>query len=374
MTSPLSFVIFGLSITSSWGNGHATTYRALVRELTRRGHQVTFFERSVPWYRDNADLPNPEYCHTILYRSPQELSQYASVVRRADVVIVGSYVLDGAEVAAWALEHCRGLSAFYDIDTPVTVAALRQRQCEYLTPALVPRFDLYLSFAGGPILDILKSELGARRVEPLYCSVDTELYRPLSLEPLWDLGYLGTYSADRQPQLTRLLLEPATRQPQQAFAVAGSLYPEDIRWPPNVERIEHVAPGDHAKFYSRQRWTLNLTRSAMIDAGHSPSVRLFEAAACGVPIMSDRSAGLARFFEPGTELLLVDSAEDVLGLLQSYSAAEREAMGQRARRRILHEHTAAHRVSQLEDYLHSARQRRSPSSVSMTTPTAEQSS
>jgi spore maturation protein CgeB len=253
------------------------------------------------------------------------------------------------------------------------VAALRKRECEYLTPALVPYFDLYLSFAGGPILDLLKSELGARRAEPLYCSVDPDLYRPLELSTTWDLGYLGTYSADRQPGLRRLLLEPAARHADLSFAVAGSLYPADIDWPPNVERYEHVAPGDHARFYSRQRWTLNLTRSAMVGAGYSPSVRLFEAAACGVPIISDRSAGLSELFTPECELMFVENGQDVLGLLRGFSEAERAEIGLRARRRILREHTAAHRVDQLEDYLHSASNRKSVARRSAAS-TAEQPS
>jgi len=368
----LSFAFFGLSITSSWGNGHATTYRALLRELSRRGHQVTFYERSVPWYGENADLPRPEYCQTVLYRSLQELTQHSKAVRRADVVVVGSYVPDGAEVCAWALEQCRGVSAFYDIDTPITVEALRRRECEYLTPALVPRFDLYLSFSGGPILDVLKTELGARRPEPLYCSVDPDLYRPLPLEPRWDLGYLGTFSTDRQAQLARFLIEPARRHAGLSFAVAGSQYPGHIAWPPNVERIEHVAPHDHAKFYSSQRWTLNLTRSAMIGAGYSPSVRLFEAAACGVPIMSDRSAGLASFFTPGSEIVLVDDARDVLSLLNGCTNQERLAVAERARARVLREHTASHRVAELEEYVRAVLARRHSHSASSSS--VEQSS
>lgn len=346
---PLRIVICGLSITSSWGNGHATTYRALVRELVRLGHSVLFLERDLPWYAANRDLPRPPWGSTELYESPAELfERFGREIREADLAILGSYVPDGVEVGRRLTGTAEGVTAFYDLDTPVTLEKLAREDHEYLEPALIPRFDLYLSFSGGPTLRLLERQYGARRAVHLPCSVDPELYRPDGrVEPRWDLGYMGTYSDDRQPPLERLLLEPARALPERSFVVAGPGYPPDVDWPANVERIDHLPPGEHRSFYNAQRFTLNVTRAQMVRLGHSPSVRLFEAAACGTPLISDRWEGLDRYFEPGREILVTDDAAEVEGLLTALPEEERRSLGERARRRVLRDHTAAHRAASL---------------------------
>jgi spore maturation protein CgeB len=346
----MKIVFCGLSITSSWGNGHATNYRALVRELSDRGHEVLFCERDVPWYAAQRDLPEPPWGRTSVYGSLAELAeQHAEDVAAADLVVVGSYVPEGVAVSEWVLQNAGGATAFYDIDTPVTLGKLRRGDTEYLSPDLVGRFDLYLSFTGGPTLEVLEAEFGTRRAIAFHCLVDPQAYRPLEAETRWGLGYLGTYSDDRQPALERLLIEPARQAPGAAFAVAGPQYPDGVEWPRNVERIEHVAPGDHPAFYAAQRFTLNVTRAAMREAGWSPSVRLFEAAACGVPVISDRWEGLEEIFTPGEEILIADSADDVLAYLGEVGEDERGAIAERARRRVLAEHTAERRCEQLEE-------------------------
>ena len=344
-------VVLGLTLTSSWGNGHATTYRGLVRELCRRGHDVLFLERDVPWYAANRDLPAPPFGETHLYASLDDLrSRWTGEVRDADLVIVGSYVPDGVAVGEWATGVASGATAFYDIDTPVTLAKLARGDEEYLTPALVRRYHLYLSFTGGPTLDRLEREYGSPMARPLYCSVDPELYFPEAAEPRWDLGYMGTYSPDRQPTLDRLLLEPARRHPDGRYVVAGPQYPASIRWPANVERIEHLPPADHRTFYNAQRFTLNVTRADMVAAGWSPSVRLFEAAACGTPIVSDEWPGLESLLTPGREILIARRPRDVLACLHDVTEPERRAVGAAARARVLAEHTSAHRAAVLEGY------------------------
>jgi spore maturation protein CgeB len=349
---PLEIVVLGLSITSSWGNGHAVTYRGLVRELVRNGHRVTFLERDLPWYADNRDLPRPPWGRTELYRTLEELyDRFAALVRAADLVVVGSYVPQGIAVGEWVAATATGTKAFYDIDTPVTLARLERDACEYLSRALVPRYDLYLSFTGGPTLRRIERDFGARAARPLYCSADAELYQPESREPLWDLGYLGTYSEDRQPALERLLLEPARRWREGRFVVAGPQYPRDLRWPQNVARMEHLAPPQHAPFYNAQRFTLNVTRRDMVAAGHSPSVRLFEAASCARPIVSDVWPGLETFFTPGEEILLARSAEEALAIVRDTPEEVRRRIGAAARARVLREHTAAHRARELEGYV-----------------------
>lgn len=353
--APLSFVVLGLSITSSWGNGHATTYRALLRELKSRGHDILFLERDVPWYASQRDMPRPPFCRTELYESLQDLARrFTAAVREADVVIVGSYVPEGVAVGEWVLRTARGVTAFYDIDTPITLARLDAGDYEYLAPDLVPRFQLYLSFTGGPTLERLERRYGAPTALPLYCSFDPALYYPAECACEWDLGYMGTYSDDRQPTLERLLLEPARLWGGGRFVVAGPQYPQDIRWPDNVERIEHMPPTGHRDFYCRQRFTLNVTRAAMIQAGYAPSVRLFEAAACGTPIISDCWDGLETLFRFDDEILVADSARRVIEWTVDMPDAERRAIGARARQRVLREHTAAHRARQLEAYVRAA--------------------
>jgi spore maturation protein CgeB len=351
----LDIVILGLSITSSWGNGHATTFRALAKALHAEGHRVTFLERDVPWYAGNRDLPAPPYCRAILYSSLAELAEaHGPLVRNADLVVIGSFVPEGIAVARWARAEARGCLAFYDIDTPATLAALERDSCNYLDRALVPAFDVYLSFTGGPTLLRLERELGARAARPLYCSVDPDNHGPAVDGGLdhqrWDLGYMGTYSADRQPAVDMLLLEPARHLPDRRFVVAGALYPDGLDWPANVERIVHVAPGVHRQFYGAQRLTLNVTRADMVRAGHSPSVRIFEAAACGTPIVSDVWPGIESFLRPGEEILLARGAEDVLRCLTLLDPDELRRIGQRGRRRVLAEHTAAHRARELLAY------------------------
>jgi spore maturation protein CgeB len=349
----LDIVVFGLSITSSWGNGHATTYRALVHALARRGHRVRFFERDVGWYADNRDLARPPYCELQLYSDLEQLDSLLSDEVRADLVVFGSYVPQGALLAEMLLPRVNGLTAFYDIDTPVTAARLERGDCEYLSRDLVPRFDLYLSFAGGPILRRLEERFGARRTRPLYCSVDPLEYYPEapSCAKTFDLGYLGTYSADRQPKLDEFLVRSALRWPEGHFQVAGAQYPTTVRWPANVRHVEHLPPSRHRRFYGSQRMTLNITRADMTASGYSPSVRLFEAAACGVPIVTDDWIGLHEFFTPDREILVARSTRDVLAYLREFDQAKLEDIAARARARVLTKHTAAHRAQELESYV-----------------------
>ncbi|MDX2081674.1 MAG: glycosyltransferase [Terrimicrobiaceae bacterium] len=348
----MNLAVIGLSITSSWGNGHATTYRALLRDFARRGHRVVFFEDNKPWYsahRDQVAIPGVEI---ILYSGPDDLAaNHVDTIAGADAVIVGSYVPDGQLVGDWVLRTARGVRAFYDIDTPVTLEAVCNDECAYLRRGQIAEYDLYFSFTGGPILDRLEKEFGSPAAIALYCAVDPGSYFPTGTEPSWDLGYLGTFAPDRQPGLERFLLEPSRRWAGGRFVVAGSGYPEDMEWPEGVHRISHLPPAGHRTFYGAQRFTLNLTRAAMVRAGFSPSVRLFEAAACGVPVITDRWEGLDTFFEPGREIHVAATTDDVLQILHDLPSAEARSIGRRALARVEESHTSAHRAAELESYL-----------------------
>jgi len=354
MSEPLKIVFIGLSITSSWGNGHATTYRALIKGLAQEGHRVLFLERDVPYYAENRDMPCPEFCDLGLYGDLDEaFARYGPLIDGADAVIVGSYVPEGAKLISRLLTRVRPL-CFYDIDTPVTLAALDQGKRDYLTPGQIPCLDVYFSFSGGEVLEHLERARGARRAEALYCAVDTDRHAPApDTAKRWDLGYLGTYSDDRQPTLDALLLEPARRLPDRRFVVAGPMYPDTIDWPDNVERIEHLPPARHPAFYSAQRFTLNVTRADMKRMGWSPSVRLFEAAACGTPVISDRWAGLHDIFPDGRAILTASTTDDVVAALTQLPDGTAGAIGQTARNIALRDHSGRARARQLVRVLES---------------------
>lgn len=354
----LRLVVLGLSLSSSWGNGHATTFRALLRAFAARGHDILFLERDVPWYAAHRDLKDPDFCRLEFYSNLEDLRRYKDAIDGADAVIVGSYVPEGVAVGHWVQKMAKGVVAFYDIDTPVTLAKLERGDFEYLKPDLIPGYDIYFSFTGGPTLKYLMERYGSPSARALYCSVDPEAYPALDCEKCWDLSYLGTYSPDRQPTLERLLIEPARRAPHLHFVVAGPQYPTDIDWPENVERVDHIPPTEHPLFYAQSRYTLNVTRADMIRAGYSPSVRLFEAAACATPIISDIWNGIETLLDPGREIVLAQAPEDVLAVLDQWPEPRREALGSAAQQRILAEHTAAHRAAAMErDLLEGMRRR-----------------
>lgn len=341
-------IFIGLSITSSWRNGHASTYRALIHGLHHLGQKVLFLERDQPCYASNRDAPILPYCQSRLYLDVDELrARYTPRIRAAAAVIVGSRLDDGRNICDWVLDHAIGVKAFYDIDAPETLAQLQDDSCKYLRAAQVPEFDVMLSFTGGPLLQRLEQEFGARRARPLYYSVDVDLHQPSGSRRDLELGYLGSYSDDRQLALEQLLNEPARRLPKRRFAVAGAEYPSHLSWPKNVQHIDHVAPGSHPQFYGRQRFTLHLAHPGMREAGYSPSVRLLEAAACGTPIISDEWAGLDELLEPGKEILLARSPEDVTRYLENLSDAQADQIAAAARERICAEYSSVSRAEEL---------------------------
>ncbi|HEV2130885.1 MAG TPA: glycosyltransferase [Longimicrobiaceae bacterium] len=352
----MKLVVFGLSLSSSWGNGHATTYRALLRAFACRKHEVVFYEWDAPWYDgEHRDLPEPDFCRLELYDQWEAISPRAlAEAREADAVLVGSYVREGQRV----VDDLTGVGIealfFYDIDTPVTVANLRSGTAEYLRADQVPLFARYLSFTGGPFLrEVIEGDLGAREARPLYCSVDVEQYRPVEPDPELraDLAYMGTYAADRQPAIERFLIEPARQLPEMRFLVAGPQYPPEIEWPGSVRLLSHLPPARHPAFYASAAWQLNATRADMVAAGWAPSVRLFEAGACGAPVISDSWAGIEQLFTPGVEILLPGSAEEVVEILRTTRPDDSRAIGEAFRTRVLREHTAARRAVELEAYL-----------------------
>ncbi|MFL5612045.1 MAG: glycosyltransferase [Gemmatimonadaceae bacterium] len=352
----MKLVVFGLTMSSSWGNGHATLWRGLCRSLVRRGHDIVFFERDVPYYAAHRDLAYMPGVQLVLYRHwEDELPAIRRELSDADAAMVTSYCPDGVS-AADVIGECPGLKVFYDLDTPVTLDSVKSgRQLNYLGPRALRDFDLVLSFTGGQALEELRVELGARAVAPLYGHVDPDAHRPAPRMPQYeaDLSYLGTYAADRQQALEELFVGPARQAPNRRFVIGGAQYPESFPWAPNIYFVRHLPPAEHPAFFSSSTLTLNVTRRAMADMGFCPSGRLFEAAACGVPIITDSWQGLETFFTPDVEILIARNAEDTLRAL-GRSRDELARIASAARERTLSEHTADRRALELETALESA--------------------
>lgn len=345
----MKIVIFGLSISSSWGNGHATLWRGLIEALNRRHCSVTFFERNVPYYSNSRDLSEIDCGDLIIYGDWDSGFVKAKwEIAEADAVIVTSYCPD-ALAATRLAETGRGLLVFYDLDTPVTLEAVTNgRKVDYIGPNGLAQFDLVLSYTGGRTLDALRKELGARRVAPLYGHVNSEKYRPVPAMHHYrsHLSYLGTYASDRQAALADLFLKPASVRSDLRFLIGGAKYPENFPWLPNLYFVRHLPPNEHPGFYASSRLTLNVTRMAMARSGWCPSGRLFEAAACGTPIVSDAWEGIDTFYEPGREILLVRNSQDILHALDA-TDQELARIGEAARERTLATHTSDHRADEL---------------------------
>jgi spore maturation protein CgeB len=346
----MKIVIFGLTISSSWGNGHATLWRGLCKALARQRHQVVFIERDAPYYASTRDYHDVPGGRLVLYPDWDSVRDTARhELRDADVAIVTSYCPDGTAAADLLLSCCRGLRVFYDLDTPVTLSRIASGEAlSYIGPHGLCDFDLVLSYTGGAALDALRTRLGARRVAPLYGHVDPEQHYLGASQPHYraDLSYLGTYSPDRQAGLKALFVAPARRRPQRRFLIGGAQYPQDFPWSPNVYFVRHLPPSEHPAFFCSSRLTLNVTRAAMAEMGWCPSGRLFEAAACGTPVLTDCWEGLDHFFTPGTEVIAACRGDDALAALDC-DDAELARIGRAARDRTLSEHTSERRADEL---------------------------
>lgn len=347
-------VIFGLTISSAWGNGHATLWRGLCRAMNAAGHDVVFFERDVPYYAHHRDMFGADWCRLVLYDDWNDASSQARrELTDADVGLVTSYCPDGRAASGLVLDSSVARKVFYDLDSPVTLDRLiRGEPVAYLPEDGLGAFDLVLSYAGGPAIDGLRQMTGARVVAPLYGSVDPELHHPVAAvrECRNDLSYLGTYSADRQDVLEQLFIAPARHRPDRRFALAGSQYPPDFPWTDNTLYFSHMPPSDHPGFFCSSGLTLNITRAPMAAIGYCPSGRLFEATACGTAVISDWWKGLDQFFDPWREIVIARDTTDVLAALD-LSDNERGRIGAAGRERTLDCHTAAMRARELERLL-----------------------
>jgi spore maturation protein CgeB len=355
----MKITFFGLTLSSSWGNGHATPLRAIVRALGRLGHQVTFFEKDVPYYSQHRDLPEPDFCRLRLYDDWANIRFEAlAEATSSDVVVTTSFLPDGAAILNELLHLNRPLRVYYDLDTPVTLSRWQRSEAvEYVTPEQLAAFDLVLSFTGGRALEELK-RYGVKQSAAIYGCVDPDMHFRTAPDERFasEFSYMGTYSADRQHKLDTLFFDAARQLADRKFLVVGSLFPDGLDWPQNVWYQPHLAPSEHPAFYSSSQATLNITRGEMAAFGHCPSGRLFEAAACCTSVITDHFTGLEEFFDIDNEVFIAQQTSDVVFAL-GLPDADLQRIASAARERTLDEHTGMVRARQMLAAFESARSR-----------------
>lgn len=345
----LKIVILGLSLVAR-GNADAVTYRGLFRELSARGHEVLYLERG-SHAASPRSLRKAAQGRSEFYSDIKELKdRFTAAIRDADFVMVGSSVNEGLAMGEWVTRVAQGATAFYDTNLPTTMGNLLHGTAVSISSSLIPRYGMYLSSTGGPLLNYIEKQYGSPMARPLYRSVDATLFFPEQQALQWDLGYCCRPGHERQLLFDRLFIEPARRWKEGRFVAAGSGYPRGLRWPGNVQRVSHFSGGKQRAFYNSQRFALNVTPPGEIAIGFSPEARLFEAAACGTPVISDFWPGIETFFKPDEEILISHSADETLVYLEDIPELDRRRMGYRARERVLASHTTRHRAAELERY------------------------
>lgn len=348
----LDIVVCGRTITSLRDQQHTAIYQTLLRGLAARGHRVTFLQRRRPDDEVSGGEGSLPYCDLQFYGGLDELRDtFSASIRRADVVLVGSGMEEGAEINRWVLTCATGIRAFYDLAAPETLESAPSGDCPWMEPSQAAEFDLYLTCVGGPLLGHLERRLGVRSPFALYPSADPLEHHSPATQAGYDLGYLGAFCPLRERGVREFLLEPAAAWPEGRFVLAGPGHPGKPRLPRNVERMDDVPLDRYDNFHGSQRFTLITTPQATARMGHCPGVRLMEAAARGTPVISDRWNGMSGFFTPGEEILVVRSPREVLEILKLMPEARRLAIRLRARRRVLAQHTPDHRAETLESWL-----------------------
>jgi spore maturation protein CgeB len=356
MSAGLSIAFFGSSLVSAYWNGAATYYRGMIRALAERGHRVTFYEPDAFERQQHRDMSDPEWARVVVYPGTDSgvLGPLMKEARGADVVVKASGVgVFDAELEQ-AVADLRGagrLVAFWDVDAPATLDRLRQDPADPFR-ALIPCYDLVLTYGGGDPVTGAYTEFGARACVPVYNALDPETHHPVPADARFDgdLAFLGNRLPDREARVDEFFLRPAAALPARRFLLGGSGW-HDREMPTNVRYIGHVYTRDHNAVNSTALAVLNINRDSMARVGFSPPTRLFEAAGAGGCLITDAWDGIEQFLEPGREVLVADSGEAVLDLLSTLTRSRARQIGQAARARLLAEHTYAHRAAAVEAVL-----------------------
>ncbi len=352
----LNIAIFGSSLVSAYWNGAATYYRGLVRALHERGHHITFFEPNAYRRQEHRDMADPDWAKVVVYAAEAESDALAAVeqARGNDLVIKASGVgvFDSLlERAVLDLQAPSTLVAFLDVDAPATLERIQHDASDAFLP-LIPKYDFILTYGGGEPVVQAYVAARARECVPIYNALDPSTHFPVPPDPrfMGNLGFLGNRMPDREKRVEEFFLNPAAQMPDSAFLLGGSGW-EGKSMPPNVKYLGHVYTHEHNAFNCSPLAVLNVNRDSMARFGFSPPTRVFEAAGAGACLITDKWEGLELFLQPGTEVLVAENGDEVAEHLQQLTPERARQIGHAAYRRILGEHTYAHRADQLEKLL-----------------------
>ncbi len=347
----MNIAFFGSSLVSAYWNGAATYYRGIIRALHQRGHRTTFYEPDAYDRQQHRDIADPDYARVVVYSADEAGVHHAlAAARGADMVVKASGVgvFDALlEAAVLDLQTARTLVAFWDVDAPATLDRLQADPADPFA-ALIPRYDLILTYGGGDAVVNAYTRRGVRRCVPIYNALDPDTHHPAAPDPRFaaDLGFLGNRLPDREARVEQFFFHVAELLPQHCFLLGGNGW-ADKRLPANVNYIGHLYTTDHNAFNSTPLAVLNISRESMARYGYSPATRVFEAAGAAACLITDYWEGIEQFFTPGVELLVARSGDEVAAIVRDLSPARARAIGQAAYRRALAEHTYAHRATQL---------------------------
>ncbi len=347
----MKIVFIGSTISSYRGNVQSSIYRALLTQLGKIGHSVYFLEYETKANKQYREFSKADYYSLYFFKSLPELKLKNTVlIETADLVIIGSKTPEGSRIIDWVMKTALGLKCFYDLEASKTLGFLENGNNTFIRADQVVKFDLILSTSGGRMLRAFQEKYKARYVCPLYGSVDQELYYPQVKTKEGSLGYIGPFSEDREPSLKEHMFDVAVRLKDHQFGITGIGYTGGNNWPRNIQYIDYLAPDGHRNFYSGYKYALHVTRRNLVTSGYSPGIRLFEAAACGVPIISDYWEGMEEFFEPGKEILLSESTGDTINIILTTPDEVLKEITDRALKKVTQQHSSSRRAIELLSY------------------------
>lgn len=357
MSQTFDIAFFGSSLVSAYWNGAATYYRGLLRALHERGHRVTFYEPDAFDRQQHRDLPDPDFARSVVYPAEEEgVHEALRDARSADLIVKASGVGifdELLETAVLDLKDEQTLVVYWDVDAPATLDRLRSGESTDRLQDLISAYDLIFTYGGGPpVVDAYES-IGAKRCVPIYNALDPDTHHPVEPDDHFDglLGFLGNRMPDRETRIEEFFFTPARAFSDRRFLLGGSGWEDKVEAYSNVSYLGHVYTRDHNAFNCTPKAVLNVNRESMARYGFSPPTRIFEAAGAGACLITDAWRGIDRFLEPGEECLVARSGDDVIEYLQSLSVEEAAAIGEAARKRLLAEHTYAHRAETVESVL-----------------------
>lgn len=356
MTAKVTLAMFGSSLVSAYWNGAATYYRGIIRALNECGFDITFYEPDAFERQQHRDMADPSWAKVVVYPATEQ-GMHAALeqARDADIIVKASGVGvfdEELEAEVPRLRRASNLTVFWDVDAPATLQRMRANSADPFH-SQAPNYDLVLTYGGGPPVVQAYVNFGARRCVPIYNALDPTTHHPVPAESRFSgaLGFLGNRLPDREARVREFFLKPASMLRQQTFLMGGSGWDSNVALTPNINYVGHVYTRDHNAFNCSTRAVLNINRDSMAQVGYSPPTRVFEAAGAGACLICDAWQGLEQFLEPGKEVLRVANGDEVAAVLPQLSAQQARRIGERARRRLLNEHTYQHRAQQVKALL-----------------------